>query len=52
MLCKQQQIKGHIIPGDTGTALQPLGNLCGEYTAGLGTEAKSLPESCTGSQFI
>lgn len=28
MLCKQQQIKCHIIPGDTGTALQPLGNKC------------------------
>lgn len=44
MLWKQQQIKCHIIPGDTGTALQPLRNEWSvANTRSSGTEASLNP---------
>lgn len=51
MLWKQQQIKCHIIPGDMGTALQPLRNeWCVANTWQPGN--RSLFESRTLSHFI
>lgn len=52
MLCKQQQLVCHIIPGDMGTALQLLGSKwCGANGRAAYRNQKSF-EPCTLSQSV